>query len=450
MTLDDLLVRHGGAVPRYTSYPPTPCFGQITDPAPFFARLAALAPETEISLYLHVPFCQALCLFCGCHTTIGRDPDLIARYAASLRREIDLLAEAIGHRVTLRHVHWGGGTPSILGPADLIATMEHLSKCFSFAPGCEIAIELDPRRASPALLAALRTMGVTRASLGVQDFDPRVQEAVKRIQPAALVAGVIETLRGAGIGSINLDLMYGLPYQSATSVAATASQAVSLHPDRLAVFGYAHVPWLMAHQRLLPENELPQARARYEQQQAVADVLTSAGYQPIGLDHFARPDDALVEAAKARRLKRNFQGYTDDAAPTLLGLGASAISSFADAYAQNTARIGEWMRAVESGRLPVQRGLRLSPDDLLRRDVIEQLMCFLEVDLADLAASHSTPLAFLLAPELESFAADGLIRWDGRHLAVTQAGRPFLRTIAAAFDAVTPKQSAIPRYSRAF
>lgn len=449
MALDDLIARHGRDVPRYTSYPPTPRFASILDPAPYFARLSALTAETEVSLYLHVPFCPTLCLFCACHTSVGRSPEMLARYAAGLRDEIALLAGAIRHQVKVRRVHWGGGTPSSLGRADLIATMECLARHFSLADDCEIAIELDPRRISPALLAALGEMGVTRISLGIQDFDPRVQEAVQRIQPLALVAEVVEALRRVGISAINFDLIYGLPYQTVESVSASATAAARLGPERLAVFGYAHVPWLKRHQNLLPAEALPAARARHDQQLAIADVLVGAGYQAIGLDHFARADDALLLAAASGRLRRNFQGYTDDPAPVLLGLGASAISTFPDAYMQNAPQVRAWQQAIATGSLPLARGICLSAEDLLRRDVIEQIMCFLEVDLAAVAARHRTPLAVLLVPELARLRADGLIRWDGHRLSVTPLGKPFLRTVAALFDACAPAESAAPRYSAA-
>lgn len=449
MSIDDLISRYGGAVPRYTSYPPAPHFAPIREPAGIFDRLAALGAETDVSLYLHVPFCPALCLFCGCHTSVVRSPELLADYAAGLRSEIRLLARTIGRRATVRRVHWGGGTPSVLGPVDLTATMECLRQHFIFADDCEVAIEIDPRRLTPPLLSALPTMGVSRVSLGVQDFDTRVQETVRRVQPFCLVLDAVTALRRAEVRAISFDLMYGLPYQTVESVAATARQAARLDPDRLAVFGYAHVPWLKRHQKLLPESALPGARARYDEQQAIADVLRGAGYQALGLDHFARPGDALSRAAADGRLRRNFQGYTDEPASVLLGIGASAISSFPDAYVQNASRVSEWRGAVAAGELPFARGICLSAEDLLRRDVIEQIMCRLEVDLAAIAARHTVPLASLLDPRLTIFAADGLIDWDGSRLAVTAQGRPFLRAIAALFDAYALAEPAGPRYSRA-
>lgn len=449
MSLDELIARYGGSAPRYTSYPPTPCFAPLCDPAPFFARLSGLGAETKLSLYLHVPFCPELCLYCGCHTSVTRNSELLARYGSDLRREIGLLAAAIGGRGTVCRVHWGGGTPSMLGTADLIATMECLAKHFVFTDDCEVAIELDPRRLSPGLFATLGAMRVTRVSLGVQDFDLRVQQAVRRIQPFAVVAGAVEALRRAGVTAINFDLIYGLPHQTTESVAASAAEAVRLAPERLAVFGYAHVPWLKPHQKLLPAKALPDARSRHDQQRVITDVLVRSGYHAIGLDHFARPGDTLLAAAVNGRLRRNFQGYTDDPAPVLLGLGASAIGTFPDAYVQNASQVREWRQAIAADRLPLARGICLSAEDVFRRDVIEQIMCFLEIDLAAVAKRHDAHLSDLPVPELATLAADGLIRWDGRRLKVTPVGKPFLRAVAALFDAYAPGKQAAPRYSRA-
>jgi oxygen-independent coproporphyrinogen III oxidase len=336
----------------------------------------------------------------------------------------------------------------MLGPDAFGETMDAVARCFPFAGDAEIAVEIDPRTLSRAMAKLLGELGVARASLGVQDFDPVVQRSVHRLQPFTQVADAVALLRHAGIAAINFDLMYGLPHQSEEGVAETARRAVALTPDRLAVFGYAHVPWIKRHQALLPEAALPDRRARYRQQQAMARVLTGAGYVRIGLDHYARPGDALTASAAAGRLRRNFQGYTTDTAPALLGLGASAISALPDAYVQNPARVPEWRAAIEAGRLPAVRGIRLSAEDLLRRDVIEEIMCRLAVDLAATAARHTAAAGPLLARSLAEFASDGLIRWDGRRLEVTEAGRPFLRTIAAAFDAYLPAAAGAARYSQ--
>lgn len=452
MPLEDLIARYGGLVPRYTSYPTAPYFAPIADPRTHAESLGALPQSTDVSVYLHVPFCRRLCLFCGCHTTAVRRDEPIAAYAASLRAEILILAQTIGRPLRIRHLHWGGGTPAVLAAADLTSVMDLLARYFSFASDAEIAVELDPRQLSTEVVQTLVSIGVTRASLGVQDFDPVVQQTVDRVQPYELVANAVTSLRGAGIGAINLDLMYGLPYQTEASVAATAEQALRLAPNRVAVFGYAHVPWLKRHQALLPEAALSDGLGRFRQEQAVRRILSDAGYVAIGLDHFARPGDPLASAAETGRLRRNFQGYTVDPAPALLGLGASAISALPRAYVQNAASIPQWGSAVRAGRMPVVRGIVLSADDALRRDVIEQIMCNLEVDLAATAARHGASSERLIAPALPALcrqAKDGLIHWRAPRLHVTATGRPFLRSIAAVFDAYHGSAQAQPRHSQA-
>lgn len=432
--IEDLIGRYSRPVPRYTSYPTAPQFSPAVDAATYAAWLKALPEDGALSVYLHVPFCHTLCHFCGCHTTAVRRAEPMVAYAADLQREIDRVADVIGKRLPVRHVHWGGGTPTSLAPDDMVAIMALLRQRFDFLPDVEIAVEIDPRTLSPESLAALAAMGTTRASLGVQDFDPAVQAAVNRTQPYEMTAAVVDGLRGAGVGAINLDLMYGLPHQTADGVAATARRALTLAPDRLAVFGYAHVPWMKRHQQLLAEPTLPDAMERHRQREAVEAALTAAGYVAIGLDHFARLDDAMARAAASRDLRRNFQGYTTDRAPALIGFGASAIGSLPQGYVQNIAPIPEWQRTVRSGQLAVKRGLVLSAEDRLRRDVIEQIMCYLAVDLEAVARTHGRTAADLATPVLESLAADGLIARDGARLEVTRQGRPFLRSVAAAFD----------------
>jgi oxygen-independent coproporphyrinogen III oxidase len=448
MSEDPVLARYARPVPRYTSYPTAPHFAGLPDGAVYRRWLEALAPSTELSLYLHVPFCSALCLFCGCHTSVVNQPRPLAAYAASLRAEIALIAAALGRRLVIRHLHWGGGTPTLLGAADLALTMRALARHFDFAADAEIAVEIDPRTLSREMAGTLQEIGATRASLGVQDFDPVVMESVHRLQPFEVVAEAVLSLRRAGIAGINFDLMYGLPYQSEESVARTAGRALELAPDRIAVFGYAHVPWVKRHQRLLPEAALPDLNARYRQREAAARVLTEAGYIPVGFDHFARPGDALAAAAASGRLRRNFQGYTTDGAPVLIGFGASAISALPHAYVQNAPRIPEWSAAVRAGRLPAQRGIVLSAEDLLRRAVIEAIMCRLEVDLAATAERYGASFERLLSPALAEFAEDGLIAWDGRRLRVAERGRPFLRAIAALFDAYYRPEAGLARYSQ--
>jgi oxygen-independent coproporphyrinogen III oxidase len=437
MDAADLIAKYDRPVPRYTSYPTAPHFSNAVTAATYARWLRGITDGTPLSLYLHVPFCAALCRFCACHTTVVNHTGPLAAYARTLLDEIDLVADAIGRRLPVRHIHWGGGTPTALPAEWMLAVADRLRLRFDLADDVEIAVEIDPRTLSDPSLAALALMGTTRVSLGVQDFDPLVQQTVNRIQTFETTDACAGRLREIGIASLNLDLIYGLPHQTTAGVTRTVEQALRLAPDRVAVFGYAHVPWMKKQQSLLPEDALPDPWERYAQRQAVDDVVIARGYQRIGLDHLARRTDGLARAAGNGRLRRNFQGYTTDDAPVLLGLGASSIGSLPDGYAQNAASVPLWRDAVRAGRLPIARGIALSSQDRLRRDVIEHLMCRLTVDLRAVAACHAADPETLLAaaPALAEQAGDGLIEWDGNSVAVTPAGQPFVRTIAAVFDA---------------
>jgi oxygen-independent coproporphyrinogen-3 oxidase len=436
MNVPALLAKYDRRVPRYTSYPTAPHFSPAVTAANYTGWLGALNDGAALSLYLHVPFCASLCLFCACHTTVVHRPEPLESYGKTLLTEIQLIAASIGRRPPVRHIHWGGGTPTALPPALMRDVMQSLRAQFDVAPDAEIAVEVDPRELSDASLQVLGEMGTTRASLGVQDFDPLVQRTVHRVQDFALTAACAQRLRGVGIASINLDLIYGLPHQTVRGVAATVEQALRIAPDRVAVFGYAHVPWMKQHQALLPEAALPDAAERFAQREMVETVITAAGYAAIGLDHFARPGDALATAAATARLKRNFQGYTTDDAPVLLGLGASSIGSLPQGYVQNLPSVPAWRDAVRARRLPIARGIALTAQDRLRREVIETLMCRNAVDLREVARRHDADPASLMdaAPALQEMARDGLVCWDGLHVAVTPTGRPFVRAVAAAFD----------------
>ncbi len=449
MHLTDLIAAYDQRVPRYTSYPTAPHFSAAVDGATYADWLRALPAETALSLYLHVPFCAQLCLFCGCHTAAVHRPEPMIAYARTLLAEIDLLAEAIGRRLDVRHIHWGGGTPHALPAEWMEAITTRLRERFHLQPDTEIAVEIDPRTLDDASLGGLASIGTTRASLGVQDFDPKVQRTIGRIQSYATTAACAARLRGIGVGSINLDLIYGLPYQTVAGVAATVGSALAIQPDRVAVFGYAHVPWMKKQQALLPQDALPGPAERYAQCQTVEQVLTGAGFAKIGLDHFARPHDALAVAARTGRLRRNFQGYTTDDAPVLLGLGASSIGALAQGYVQNAPGVPGWREAIQAGRLPIARGIALTAEDRLRRAVIERIMCDFAVDLAAVAAQHDADPASLMdaAPALQAMARDGLVQWGGYVLHVTDTGRPFVRGVAAAFD--TYLRSGVARHSAA-
>jgi oxygen-independent coproporphyrinogen-3 oxidase len=437
MDLPQILQKYDTRVPRYTSYPTAPYFSHAVNADVYEQWLAELPRDAPISLYLHVPFCEQLCLYCGCNTAVVRKEAPRLSYAEAVCREIELVAKALGHCPRVTHIHWGGGTPTALPAQSLTRIMRLLRGAFEVADDAEIAVELDPRHLPEDRLTALAEMGVTRASLGVQDFAPAVQQAVGRVQSYEMTETVAKRLRGMGIGSLNVDLMYGLPLQTVESVIETTRRTLELEPDRVAVFGYAHVPWMKRHQSLMPEAGMPDAPQRFAQRAATEQVLTEAGYATIGLDHFAKPTDGLARAAAAGAMQRNFQGYTSDSAKVLLGFGASSIGSLPQGYVQNAPKVVDYTAALRRNRLPVEKGIAFSADDRLRGEVIQELMCRSQVDLADVASRHGADVGELLKskPKLESMEQDGLISWHGTTVEVTPQGRPFVRSVAAAFDA---------------
>ncbi len=444
-----LLERYARSVPRYTSYPTAPHFTSDVGEETYRAWLGRLSPGTPVSLYLHVPYCREMCWYCGCHTKVARRPEPVAQYARDLDREIALVAASIPGRLRVVSVHWGGGTPTMLAAEDFFTLMEALRTRFNVTDLSEVAVEIDPRDFDRETAAMLAAAGVGRASLGVQDFERKVQEAVNRLQPYETVARAVEMLRDVDIGAINFDLMYGLPRQTVEGVARTAELAAGLAPDRIALFGYAHVPWMKKHQRLIDEAALPGPLERAHQFEAAAERLIDLGYEQIGLDHFARPEDPLAVALRCGGLRRNFQGYTADRAETLIGLGVSAIGSFSEGYVQNDPATGRYAQAVRGGQLATVRGVRLKSDDYLRRAVIERLMCDGEVDLAAVRRDFGM-LAMRFDAELdrlEPMVADGLVRLDGERVRITPAGRPFVRVAAAAFDRYLGRSEA--RHSQA-
>lgn len=419
-------------IPRYTSYPTAPHFSAAVTGTTYRDWLARLAPGTKTSVYLHVPFCHTLCWYCGCHTRATQRNAPVDRYLDTLEHEIALLGEALPRRLPLVHVHWGGGSPSLVPPERFAATMDRLRDLFDLGDNAEIAIEVDPRNLNKSFIAALADSGVTRVSMGVQTFDATIQAAINRIQPFETVARAVEMLQRRRIERLNMDLLYGLPHQTVDNAVATVRQLVALAPDRVSVFGYAHVPHMMKHQRLIDEAALPGAEERLAQADAIAGTLAEAGYVAIGLDHFACPDDALAVAQREGRLHRNFQGYTDDPADVLLGLGASSIGALPQGYAQNVTDIRSWHADVRDGHLPVARGIALTPDDRLRRDIIMRLMCDLAVDPGTIAAAHGLPVP---AYDLVDLETEGVVVHDGSRIVIDPAFRTLARLVASAFDA---------------
>lgn len=452
MTPAELIARYDGRVPRYTSYPTAPHFSTAVGADAYHGWLQTLASDTPISLYLHVPFCDRLCHYCGCNTGVVRREAPRRAYAAMLERELRLVAGLIGRRQRVSHVHWGGGTPTTLPGDCLTDLMDLIRSLFGVSSDAEIAIELDPTSLPADCGASLARMGINRVSLGVQDFEPTVQAAIGRIQSYEATLACAQLVRGIGVEAINLDLIYGLPFQTELSVAETARTALRLDASRVAVFGYAHVPWMKRHQSLILEANLPDPQARFEQRAAIGRVLEEeGGYQAVGLDHYARTGDALADATNDRRLHRSFQGYTTDAAPALIGIGASAIGCLPQGYVQNATAVPAYSAAIGLDTLATARGIELSPDDRLRRAVIEAVMCDLEADLPALAAAHHADPAPLIAAsaKLTQFVDDGLVRRVGDVVQVTEAGRPFLRNVAAVFDAYLDHNEAKPRHAQA-
>lgn len=435
---DECRARYGEErLPRYTSYPTSPQFSDGVSKADYASWLGAIAPDVTASLYLHIPFCRAMCWYCGCHTTITSRRAPIIGYLAALRQEIELVADRLVAPLPVRHVHFGGGTPTIIEPEEFEDLVRLLRRRFRLSAQAEIAVEIDPRTLMPAMSAALGRAGVNRASLGVQSFDTAVQGAINRVQSVEQTEQAIRDLRGAGIRGINLDLIYGLPHQTIGSCVETVRRCLDLRPDRFSVFGYAHVPSFKKHQRRIAEAALPDGAARHAQAEAIAAALTGAGYRRIGLDHYALPDDPMTKAQEARSLHRNFQGYTTDASEALIGFGASAIGRLPHGYVQNQTVLGSYADAIAQGELATARGYALSAEDRLRAHLIERIMCDFSVDVAQACSAHDRAAGAFLdsLPRLRALEADGLIRRDGTRLQVTDEARDLVRVVASAFDA---------------
>ncbi len=421
--------------PRYTSYPTAldfgPAIGEIEQ-----GRWLQRAPASPLSVYLHVPYCRQMCLYCGCSTTVTQRDDRVAAYARGLEREIDLVASQAQGAGAIRFLHWGGGTPSMLAAADFASIVDRLDRRFSLDAALDHAIEVDPRHLDQDRVRAWAQCGVTRASLGVQTFDPDVQLAIRRVQSFNTVRAAIELLRENGIDAISLDLLYGLPEQTVDSVRQTVDAALELSPDRVSLFGYAHVPWVKRHQALIDAATLPDSAARLEQSEAAAGLLARAGYVRVGLDHFAKPDDPMARAQRHGRLRRNFQGYTTDSAATLIGFGASSISRFDQGYVQNAVGVAEWSGRIRQGRLAGVRGVRMTAEDRLRADLIEQVMCSLAADVDGTCARYGyAPAEFpQTLDRLDELRRRGLVEFRSGRLEVPETNRPLLRLIASAFD----------------
>ncbi|MCB1483160.1 MAG: oxygen-independent coproporphyrinogen III oxidase [Rhodobiaceae bacterium] len=428
-------------VPRYTSYPTAAQFSPAVNAEVVAGWAAALSDDARLSLYFHVPFCRSICWYCGCHTKATRKDGPLISYGQTLERELESSALAFAHGGKgprqVVSIHWGGGTPSML-PADVFQDIvDSMRACYSVSDDAEHAMELDPRLIDEALVAKITGAGINRVSLGVQDFTPRVQSAIGRVQPFEQVASAVDLLNRAGLDEMNFDLIYGLPLQSQADLIRSIDLATSLAPGRIALFGYAHVPWFKTHQRMIDEMVLPGAMERLEMAEAAGERLVALGYRRIGIDHFAREDDKLAIAAENGTLRRNFQGYTTDPADAVIGLGASSISSFPTGFAQNAPATAEWARAVNAGHFATVRGVATTQADRFRSALIEALMCNLSVDVSAIAASHGMKATSLgdWRKRIDALADDGLARRDGDTVMVPEEARAFTRVVAAVFDA---------------
>ena len=426
-------------VPRYTSYPTAASFFPEVDSAFQQVALGALDPGEPVSVYVHIPFCERLCFFCACHTQGTKTLSPVERYVETLEAELDLLRAALPAGIQMGRMHWGGGTPTIL-PPDLIDRLNRaIRRLFSPTEGFEFSVEIDPTMIDRAKIDALRAAGLTRASIGIQDFDPEVQQAIGRLQSFDATRRCVEQLREAGITSLNTDLVYGLPHQTMARLDDTIDKTLSFAPDRVALFGYAHVPWVSKRQKLIRETTLPDEVARYRLAQRAAERFTAAGMEAIGIDHFATRQDGLTRAKRTGRLRRNFQGYTDDDCQTLIGIGASAISRFPGGYVQNAVATAAYNARIAAGELSGARGYVLDEADHLRARAIEHLMCNFALDLTDLAKTFG-PRAFDLAPALRSISNQyaPFVRLDGTRLEVLPEGRALTRIVASVLDQHVP------------
>lgn len=433
---NSLLAKYSGAVPRYTSYPTAPHFHEGIDCGKYAQWLQAITGQERISLYVHIPYCDRLCWFCACHTKHTLKYEPIAIYLESLKKEIAAVGALVSRDAAVTAVHFGGGSPTMVRPDDMIDLMAALRSAFTFAEDVEISVEMDPNDLDEPRYDALAAIGMTRASLGVQDFHPEVQKAINRIQTFEHTKSVVEAVRARGVHSVNCDILYGLPHQTEATVAETVKDILSLAPDRIALFGYAHVPWMKKHQTMIKDEILPGLDERFAQMNLAASMLVAAGYEPIGIDHFALPNDRMAIAAREGRLRRNFQGYTDDAAEALIGLGASSIGQLPQGYVQNMPATGEYQRMADAGGLAAVRGIEVSEDDRLRRRVIEEIMCRFAMSFSELRQEFGAAVD-AIAAEAKSFALsnqDRICHIEGDRFVITDAGRPFARTIAAVFD----------------
>lgn len=444
----ELLRKYNQPGPRYTSYPTAPLFSEDFTDEDFVAEISATnsaGEASDLSLYLHFPFCEKLCYFCGCNMRVSHDRELIANYNRYVKKEIELLLPRISRERRVAQMHWGGGTPSYLLPEEIADIGSFIRRNFEFTADAEASIEIDPRGLSRDHVEAFRECGFNRVSMGVQDFELEVQKAVNRIQSEEITRRAIDWSRDAGFSSINLDLIYGLPHQTPESFAETVEKIIHISPDRIAVFNYAHVPWLKKHQNLIKAEDLPTAEERLQILGATIERLTQSGYQYIGMDHFAKKTDELAVAQNNGTLYRNFQGYSTKAGCDVYAFGISAISQFKDIYAQNVKNIHDYYARIDAGRAATYVGYRMTEDDHIRKETIMQLMCHLTVGKREIEKRFNIDFDDYFADELRKldvFRDDGLLRITGDSIDVEGRGKLIIRNIAMCFDAYLEKMTA--------
>jgi len=450
---EEFVTRYNRPGPRYTSYPTAPVWNDAYGPNDFEAAMqAAEAKRSSVSLYMHLPFCESLCLFCACNVIIRKDKSVTPPYLSVLKKEIDHIASRVSRNRQVAQFHWGGGTPTYLSPEQIEDLFMYTKERFNFAPDAEIGIEVDPRVTSRAHLETVRKMGFNRLSMGIQDFKEDVQKAIHRIQPYEQTRDLIAVARELGFDSINVDLIYGLPYQTADSFAHTVEQIVGLSPDRIAMFSYAHVPWLKKQQGSFVAH-LPEGMKKFDIFRSGLLKFLEAGYLYIGMDHFAKENDELAVSQRNRTLHRNFQGYTTKAGADLYGMGITAISGIQETYAQNHRDLPSWEKSVQERGIATMRGYHLSQDDIIRREVISRLLCHTVIVKDEISKQFGINFDEYFAPELEHLKMpqeDGLVVINDKEIRTAWLGRIFIRNLAMVFDPYLEKQqlAARPLFSK--
>jgi oxygen-independent coproporphyrinogen-3 oxidase len=450
----DLIKKYDKPGPRYTSYPTAPHFTEEFTHEKYLDEIittnnAANAPD--LSLYYHLPFCDTLCYFCGCNMIITRNRDRIQTYLKYLKNEIDLLRSYIKTDRKVAQLHWGGGTPTHLNPDEINDLVSYIKNSFEFTATPENGCEIDPRELTREHLEALKNGGFNRISMGVQDFNEKVQKAVNRIQPEDMTRKVVNWVRELGFESINLDLIYGLPFQTVEDFADTVDKIIDIAPDRIAVFNYAHVPWMKKHMALIKEEDIPEPQVKLEILKMTVEKLTSAGYVFIGMDHFSKPEDDLAKAFKEKRLYRNFQGYSTNAGADLYGMGITSIGQIGKAFAQNHKTEKEYYQALDEGLLPIVKGAYMNDDDIIRREVIMKIMCDFELKYETIEKKFDIDFEKYFAWGLSRFDQminDGLLTIQDRKITVNEIGRLLIRNIAMNFDGYIERKEDVGRYSR--